>query len=154
MSAARKAAARRARLRELLRAKTQADASPTQSELLRQLGADVGLRTLKRDLALLRGSVTKGTHSKRTGGANRPESGSTMNVTKKLMQLEGRLAEIESVQRAVLNFLAKMTDFAVESRENDMTLLRLHNEAAAEHAELKKWHDMYIQEQSQHHEVH
>jgi len=154
VSAARKAAARRARLRELLRAKTQADATPTQSELLRQLGADVGLRTLKRDLALLRGSVTKGTHSTRARGVNRPETGSNMSVTKKLKQLDERLDAIENAQRHLVDFLAKITDFAVESRENDMTLLRLHNEAAAEHAELKKWHDMYIQEQSQHHEVH
>jgi len=89
------------------------------------------------------------------GGANRTETGSTMNVTKKLMQLEGRLAEIESVQRAVLNFLAKMTDFAVESRENDMTLLRLNNEAAAERAELKQqWRELYQQEHSNINEVH
>jgi hypothetical protein len=140
VSAAREAAARRGRLREFLRNKTQADAMTTQSELLQQLGSpvtDAALRTLRRDLRVLRG-VLKRTPTKHAGGVNRSEVGSNMNMTKKIRQLEDRLDGIENVQMRVIDFLAKATDFAAASRKNEMILLDITNRAAAERAALRE----------------
>jgi hypothetical protein len=116
MSVHRAAAARRARLRELLRAKTQAETAYTQREILEQLGSSVTVRTLQRDLDVLRGHVGKATGSKRAQGANR--AGVRSNVVMKTVKnIDARLDAIENAQRHLVDFLAKITDFAVESRD-------------------------------------
>jgi hypothetical protein len=140
MSIQRTAAARRARLREFLRAKTMADATPTQCELLQQLGSPVteaALRTLRRDLRVLRGSVRKRTQVKRAGGVNRSKVSSNMTVTKKLKQIEERLDGIESVQQSVIDYLKTTADLLTAFRKDDMALLAITNQAAAEHAALR-----------------
>jgi len=146
MSVHRAAAARRARLRELLRAKTQAETAYTQREILEQLGSSVTVRTLQRDLDVLRGHVGKATGSKRAQGANR--AGVRSNVVMKTVKnIDARLDAIENVQRNLVDFLAKITDFAVESRNDDLKLLAITNEAAADRAELhgkvERVHDLF-----------
>lgn len=150
MSAAREAAARRARLRGLLGAKTQAEVAKTQAELLEQLGSSVSLRTLKRDLQKLRGSVPKGTQTKRAGGNNHSKVGSNMSMTKKVKQLEDRLAALEDVQLRVIDVLGKAMDFAAESRENEMKLLDITNRARdvqdADRNEFQQLRDAFMAE--------
>jgi len=127
MSVHRTAATRRARLREILRIKTQADAATTQCELLQQLqqqfGLSLSLRTLKRDLRVLRGSVPKGPHMKRSGGVNRTETGSNMNMTKKMKQIEERLDAIEQGQLRIVEFLSRNLPKLYESDQKLMDLL-------------------------------
>jgi len=145
VNAAREAAARRARLREFLRAKTMADATPTQCELLQQLGSPVteaALRTLRRDLRVLRGSVRKmsvlnRSQTKRAGAVNRSKVSSNMTVTKKLKQIEERLDGIESIQQSVIDYLETTADLLSAFRKDDMVLLAITNQAAAEHAALR-----------------
>lgn len=125
---------------------------PAQSEILKLLGADVGLRTLKRDLQKLRGNVPKGTrlkpkgpHLKGAGGVNRSETGS--NTHMQIEKLERRLDRIESVQLQLIDFLSKVTDYAAASRKNEMILLDITNRAQAEHASLharcEQMHDIF-----------
>lgn len=127
MNRNREAAARRAQLRKILSTKTQADVATAQRELLEQLGSSVSLRTLKRDLQILRKSVTKGTHAKGARGVNRSKAGSNTSMTKKIEQMEKCLDGIDQTLRALTDVLSRIVPDLYE-RDRKLREALLHNE--------------------------
>jgi hypothetical protein len=155
LTRARAASARRARIRELLVSKTQADQRPALRELHQLLGLDISLRSLKRDLQLLRGSVPRnrsvpkgpppprGTGSKRL--AMRVNGVMATTTTK---DLEQRLALVERSVLVMLDFVERIPELFAQ----DLELLRITNQARdqsdADRIEFERWRDIYLQQQS------